>query len=211
MHRYFIAVSMTLSLSAFGALAEFQGTPKPITASGITVNVYPEAKVKIGATEMVLKNTGAGIRKKAVVGPVKVNVYTLASWVVAPEGLNPDPIEGLKKSEAKLLQMTFLRDISGLDLKTSFHDSLKANGVDVNKTSIQNLLSNFTFDLKAGQTGTMLAELSGTGGMEKLRVEIADKAFEESDNELGTDIWRIWFGKVTDADLEVLKKALLGK
>jgi len=130
---------------------------------------------------------------------------------LCPIRLNPDPIEGLKKSEAKLLQMTFLRDISGLDLKTSFHDSLKANGVDVNKTSIQNLLSNFTFDLKAGQTGTMLAELSGTGGMEKLRVEIADKAFEESDNELGTDIWRIWFGKVTDADLEVLKKALLGK
>lgn len=211
MQNIFLALVFLVSYSAFGALAEFQGTPKPITASGVTVNIYPEAKVKVGSGELTLKVTGAGVRKKAVVGPVKVNVYVIGSWVDAPEKLTPDPIEYFKTSQGKLLQMTFLRDISGLDLRTSFQESLEANNVDVNSTAIQNLLTKFTFDVKAGQTGVMLAELNATGTVEKIRVELADKAFEESDKELGTNLWRIWFGMPIDAEMELLKKALLGK
>jgi hypothetical protein len=199
--------SMLFAVSSFSlAAVEFTGAPQQVSVSGITIPVYPTAKVD----GEELKLTGYGTRAKQIFLGLKANVYVAASYSTQPlESTNP--MESVKAAKAKVIQLTFVRNLTSDEIRTSFEEALDKNGVDLNATPIQNIFAQFAFSLKAGQTVTLTGTQNATGSMEKLVIEVPGKTAQEEGKELATDFWRIWLGIPVDAEMGELKKALVGK
>ena len=202
----FILVACT-QVSA--GIVEFKGTPKTITASGTTVKVLPEAIIKDGA-DFNTKLSGFGIRKKTVFF-VNVNVYVAASYMDDLSNVQKEsPLESIKNTKARVMQLTFLRSLSGAELSAAMQESLtiKGNDVDITSAAFQNLFNEFNFDLNAGDSIT-LAMYNKGGNLEKVLIEVPEKKFSQEANFFGLDLWKGWFGVPVDSGMKELQPQLL--
>lgn len=209
-------LALTLALvfsSSFGlaALFEGKGTPKQtFDVSDVVVPVYPEAQVKFPGGEAVkVVLTGAGIRTKTV---FKAKVYVAASYAEKPSLLGEgDPLPGFAKNRAKAIHLTFLRDVSGDQVRNAFTESLKENGLDPEKEPLSKLLSQIQNGVSKKASVTVAGFTPGEGKGETIYLEFPGKLIEGQGQDLAQSFWRIWFGKPSDGGLETLKAALLGK
>ena len=200
-----------MSLSAQAALLEFQGTPlKKFEESGVQVPYYAEALLKVpGATPdggAKLQSTGAGLREKKIVF-VNVNVYLATSYTDGPSKIADAPLEGLKKSKFRAIQLTLLRDLDADKIRDAFKDSLESNSVDLKSPGISALLAQISFDVKKGDTITF-AGYQNADGSQGVTYEANGRTSRANGKGLADEFWSIWFGKPADGGLERLKKAL---
>lgn len=168
------------------------------TLSDVKIPVSSEVKLDLFDPPMSLKLTGAGIREKRVL-VFPVNVYYLESYATDPKSI--------ENSKAKVLKMTLLRDLSSGDIKKSFSERLKANGIDPNLKAFQNIFAEMPEKIKKGDIFYFIA--TQEGGNQSLSIEFPSKNFSVKDPQIASQFWKIWFGKTDDDhELDRLKSEL---
>ncbi len=203
-----LLVFLIASTQVFAGLVEFSGTPKSVTASGVTAQVFPEAVLQAGDQKINLKLSGFGIRKKPILF-TKVNVYLAASYLDDLSQVKASqPFESIKDTKARVMQLTFLRNLSGAEIRASMEEALILNNVDVNSPAFQTLFGNFTFDIKPGQTMTVAMYNKG-GNLEGVTIEVPATRFSVEGNFVGLDLWKGWFGAPVDDGIKDLQPQLL--
>jgi hypothetical protein len=205
------SLGVFLGLSAQAAMLEFQGTPlKKFDESGLQIPFYGEAILKLaGITPPAgvrLQATGAGLREKKIVF-LNVNVYLASHYTDGLAKLPEEPMDAIRKTKYRALQMTMLRDLSAEKIRDAFTDSLKSNAVDTESPGMASLLKQISFDVKKGQTITFAA-FPLPNGSQGVLYELAGQSFRAEGPGLADQFWSIWFGKPADGGLERLKKAL---
>lgn len=190
------ALAATLLLaSQAGALVEAKtGTEYPDT---ITV---PTAE-----GELALAATGAALREKTV---LKVDVYTIASWVAADAELGEDRAAAIWTLDApKRLRMDLRRSFSREKLIGAFREVIEKNYPDRSAIAadLATFEGYFTRDAQSGDV-ILFTYLPGQGVTTDLNGEtrgvIANPKFVEA-------LWSVWFGpRSVDGGM---KKALAGK
>lgn len=202
---FFVLIAST---QLYAGIAEFAGTPKSVTASGVTVQVFPEAALNTGEQKINLKLTGFGIRKKPVFF-TKVNVYVAASYLDDVSKVNLEqPLASIKDAKARVMQLTFLRNLSGAEIRQSMEEALILNDVDVNSAAFQTFFNSFNFDISAGQVMTV-ATFNKGGNLENVTIEVPTTRFSTEGNFVGLDLWKGWFGIPADDGLKELQPQLL--
>ncbi|MGZ3692058.1 MAG: chalcone isomerase family protein, partial [Pseudobdellovibrio sp.] len=167
-------------------------------------------------TEIPLKTVSHGLRKKTVFGLIPVDIYVLQVLASSPEKLVKDEskfLNSIKDAGPVQLHFTFLRDLPGEKISSSFKEGLEANGLDPKSlnTELATLLKEVS-NIKEFKNGQNFA-LTFTWNGEMATVYITDplarilsisgpKAFADQ-------LLSIWFGKTADSRLEDLKKTLI--
>lgn len=188
---------MLLPLLALPLVAQAVTEPK----TGVE---YPDQiTVESAQGEVVLKATGVGLREKTF---MKVDVYTIVSYMDADAVLEGDPGEALCALEApKRIRMDLRRGFSRDKLVNSFVEGIEKNVGDTSpiEAEMETFLAYFTRDAQDGDL-IIFDYCPVTGLTTTLNGE-----------ELGTietfefvrAMWSVWFGeKPTNGGL---KKALL--
>jgi len=167
-------------------------------------------QVKSGLFPTALKLTGAGKRVKKIV-LIKVDVYAAAHYIDPVAKLSAaDPLTGIREAKAKALHLTFLRDVDAEKIRNSFSDALKENKVDLESPMMKLAFSKLTFDMKKGQSVSLLG-LKKEGDREVLHFESPAGSFQIEGPGAASEFWKIWFGEPEDSGLEKLKAALLSR
>ncbi len=163
-----------------------------------------------------LKAVSHGLRKKTVFGLVSVNVYIMELLAANPEKFIKDEagiLGSLQAAGPLSLRLTFLRDLSGEKISTSFKDGLAANGIDTKNlskelnqvlkeiTNFKEFSENNTFSITVSWTGETATVYLVAEGAKIVSIN-GPKAFAEQ-------LLSIWLGKPADSGLRDLKKALL--
>lgn len=207
-----------LAFSVFTAparadLVTFSGTP--VTLRG--VQVFPEATLQTKYGPVPLKLTGRGVRPYQGVLSLYVAasyVPDLDAWRKATSGAetltdaNRTALQAAVAAQpVRLLKLTMLTTLNSTLITKSFSSSLKLNNVSMDAPGIQDVLKNFDVTLKTGETAVIATWPDGD--KQTLEIEALGKQAAVTETDLGTNFWKIWFGKV-DNDLAVLQKGLVG-
>lgn len=160
-----------------------------------------------------LKMVGAGLRTKKVL-MINVNVY-VAEFFVSEEAQiekKQDKIlDSLAKANAAVMQLTFLRDVDGEKVESSFKDALAANKADLNDQAIKTILEKVakSGEVKKGQTLTF-ASFKNTDSSEVVIFEPAmGEATQVKGNNIIKPIFSMWLGESADSGVKKLKESLL--
>lgn len=167
-------------------------------------------------TEVTLKKVSHGLRKKAVFGLVAVNVYVMQMLAAEPEKLVKDEksiLSSLPSAGPVQLHLTFLRNLPGEKISSSFKDGLEANGISTKtlNTELATVLKEISnvAEFKEGQNFALTFSWAG----EMATVYITDpeaRIISISGPKLFAEqLLSIWFGKAADSKLEDLKKSLI--
>lgn len=180
----------------------------PLAASAITepkTNVeYPDV-VTTGCNgqQVEMKATGAGLREKTI---MKVDVYTIVSYVAPDADLGADKAAGLITVKApKRLQMDLRRSFSREKLIKAFTEVIARNYADTAPFADELAMFESYFTRDAEQGDVIIFDFCPTSGLTvMLNGEISGiiekAAFSEA-------LWTVWFG-AKPAD-DGLRKALL--
>jgi len=203
------------AIFAQASVLEFQGTPvSTVYASGYDVKIYGTAKLNLGEAETRdLFVTGAGIRKKKL-GFLYVNVYVAASYIDTPDGISEsDPMETIKATRSKAMQLTLVRDLSANQIRSGFEDALDVNGVDLDMPGIKHILNEITFDMNAGSVVSIIAYSAQVNGrtVDTILIETPQKNIVASGNDLSYHFWKVWFAIPVDDGMKALKPQLMKK
>jgi hypothetical protein len=180
----------------------------PLAAVAITEpkseTTYPDAvTVTTDAGDATLAVTGVGLREKTF---MKVDVYTIVSYVAAGTDLGQDPGRGLVLAEApKRIRMDLRRGFGRDKLIGSFDEVIEKNYDDVSAFADDMATFFGYFDRDAQEKDELIFDyLPGRGLTTTLNGEvkgtIANPAFAQA-------LWTVWFG-AEPAD-DGLKKDLL--
>lgn len=138
MTRLFSSLALVLPVAAV------LGVAAPAFARDVAGVNVPETTSVEGKT---LKLNGAGIRKKFV-----VKVYVGAMYL---ENASTSADDILKKDEARVVQMTFLRDVDKATIFDAYHDGFEKNSkADLGK--LQPSLEKFKAGLGDMKSGKMM-------------------------------------------------------
>lgn len=193
----------TASRSA-GDFISFSGSVGTLKEGDITVPIAGRATLRGRDKDYPLFLTGAGIRKKKVL-IVTASVYAAASYV-SSQGVST--VDGVFRSQSKVLKLTMLRDVSADQLRDAFTESMKVNGVDVQKDPFwSQLFARLDQDIAAGQTVTFAA-VTDEQGMDHLIIT-GPKTVTAKGVGLVSQFWRMWFGRPADDGIAELRPALL--
>lgn len=180
------------------------------------VKISPPTEVSIKGNKYTVKPVSYGIRKKKVFGLATVRVYVVEFLASKPENLVKDEdgiLASLKNAEVTQLKLTLVRDISGKKIKSSFHEALEHNGVDLKKPSeeLSEVLEEIgeieEFKENQSFTITILWD-KGTATMVLQKPNGKTETIKGPD-QFATDLMSIWFGKPADDKLADLKKVLI--
>ncbi|MEQ1721871.1 MAG: chalcone isomerase family protein [Pseudobdellovibrio sp.] len=188
-----------------------------------TANLFEKAKLVKSVTlqnddktETQMLAVSHGLRKKAVFGLVAVNVYVMQILAARPEKLVKTEdgfLASIKDAGPVQLHLTFLRDLPGEKISSSFKDGLEANKIDVKNlspelTQVLGEISAIT-EFKDGESFSITFTWAGdkataylTDTTLKIKTVTGDKVFADQ-------LLSIWFGKPADGKLENLKKDLI--
>lgn len=188
-----------------------------------TANLFEKAKLVKSVTlqnddktETQMLAVSHGLRKKAVFGLVAVNVYVMQILAARPEKLVKTEdgfLASIKDAGPVQLHLTFLRDLPGEKISSSFKDGLEANKIDVKNlspelTQVLGEISAIT-EFKDGESFSITFTWAGdkataylTDATLKIKTVTGDKVFADQ-------LLSIWFGKPADGKLENLKKDLI--
>ena len=163
-----------------------------------------------------MKAVSHGLRKKAVFGLVPVSVYVLQLLAAKPEKLVKTEdgfLASLKEAGPIQLHLTFLRDLPGEKISTSFKEGLEAN--DIKASALSKELSQILKEIsgisefKEGQSFSLTFNWNG----EKANVLMTDATLKvkqiSGEKQFANDLLSIWFGQTADTRLEDLKKNLI--
>ena len=182
----------------------------PLTAGAVVEpksgTEYPDAvMLKDGADMADLEVTGVGLREKTM---LKVDVYTICSWVRVGVDLGDDPGKALRTIDApKRIQMDLRRSFSRQKLIDSFQKVIEKNYDDTSAFAADMETFFGYFQRDAQEKDQIIFEYAPSGGLStilngKRQGTIENPAFVEA-------LWTVWFGdKPADGNL---KKALLSK
>lgn len=209
----FLACLLTFlssSLAFAGVLTVTPGT-KEIEK----VKVSTEAKAKVADRSYNLKLVGAGLRYKKV-ALFKADVYVGELLVDAPEKFTKTEAGALgsfANQKAAAIRMSFLRDVEGEKVSSSFKDGLEENKIPVDSPNVKAFLEAVKSggESKKGSTLVVIGEklpsgkeaVSWENGSGKLTTITGDAGFMKT-------IFSIWFGKIDDSGLESLRDEMLG-
>ncbi len=217
-------IKSTLSLTVFLAVLGISVQSQAILLKTETTSkIFENAKlvnsvvlVNDDKTEVTLKAYSHGLRKKAVFGPIKVSVYVMQLLAANPEKLvktDAGFLASLKEAGPVQLHLTFLRDLPGEKIATSFQEGLEANGLspkalNMELATIMREISNIK-EFKDGQNFALTFTWSG----EMATVYITDPTAKiisiSGPKAFADNLLSIWFGKPADSKLEDLKKTLI--
>ena len=169
-----------------------------------TEREYPDrATVEAGGQSYDLVVTGVGLREKTF---MKVNVYSIVSYVAEGTALTGDKGAGLLRVDApKQLRMDLLRSFSRDKLINSFQEVIKDNYKDTSAfaADMETFFAYFTDEAHEGDV-LIFTYVPGIGLTTNLNGQdkgvIANTAFAEA-------LWTVWFGAKPASD--GLKKDLL--
>lgn len=182
----------------------------PILAAAITEpkteTEYPDTMIMATeAGDITLEATGVGLREKTF---MKVDVYTIVSYVAAGTDLGDKPHETLRTADVpKRIQMDLRRGFGREKLVNSFREVIEKNYDDLgtiqadmdvflgyfDRDAQENDVIIFSYDPAVGLTTELNGEVKGVR---------ANPQFTEA-------LWTVWFGK-KPAD-KGLRKALSGQ
>ena len=215
-------MSSLLMVSVFLAVNAFSNSASAILLKTETTNkAFEGAKlvksvvlVNDDKTEVSMKAVSYGLRKKAVMGFVPVNIYVLQLLAANPEKIKKDSaLASLQEAGPVQLHFTFSRTLAGDKISSSFKDGLEANGVNPEKlgtelATVMKEISNIT-EFKEGQNFAITFTWAG----ESASVHITDPSARiisiTGPKLFAEQLLSIWFGKSADSRLEDLKKTLL--
>jgi hypothetical protein len=186
-----------------GDFISFTQSVGKLGENGITVAIAGRGTLR-GDRDYPLYLTGAGIRRKKVL-IVTVPVYVLASYA-SDQGVKTS--DGIFRSQAKALRLTLLRDVSADQLRDSFKEAMKVNGVAVENDSFwSQLFARLDSDVSAGEIITF-ASVTDDEGMDHLIVA-GRKTLTAKGVGLGNQFWRMWLGIPVDDGVAELKRSLV--
>lgn len=178
-----------------------------------SIKLAKSASVSYQDKNYNLKTVGAGLRAKKVL-MINVNVY-VAEFFVSEEAQiekKQDKIlDSLAKANAAVMQLTFLRDVDGEKVESSFKDALVANKADLNDQAIKTILEKVAKSggVKKGQTLTF-ASFKNTDSSEVVIFEPAmGEATQVKGNNIIKPIFSMWLGESADSGVKKLKESLL--
>jgi len=188
--------TVTLTVLCLALLAGVAGA---VTESKTGVE-YPDA-VTVDGTELHV--TGCGLREKTF---MKVDVYTIVSYVADTAALGDDPALGIMAEDmARRIQMNLRRGFSREKLVNSFKDVIEKNYDDTSAFAAEMETFLAYFDRDAQENDTLVFDyVPGAGLRTTLNGEV--KGVIDSPA-LARALWTVWFG-AKPAD-NGLKKALL--
>lgn len=195
---------------AAASAVEFTGTATVKTIAGINVQVFPTANVTVDEATIPVRLSGSGVRKKLVLF-FTVDVYAATSYVEDPAQLQAaNPMEGIRGSRAKVLQLTMLRNMSGADIRTAFEEALDLNAVDLNNPAVRSVLGRFNMEARPGDIFTV-AGFTKANGEQGVEIKFPSTTTQDSGTGLADDFWKVWFGTPIDDEMLTLQRALIGQ
>jgi len=208
-----VVLPWLVSSHVYGAILSFKGQPVQwVEASDQKIPVYSEVSLDVASTPrppvLKLYLTGAGVRVKKVV-LLRVKAYVATSYVENPSLVRREtPLEGLGKNRVKAIQLTFVRNVDAGKIRSSFKDSLEANGVDISNPVIQKVFNQLTFDMPEKSTMTLVG-FQKDPKTDILVFEVPNGTFVTEGEHLVSTFWKIWFGEPADGGIAELKQELL--
>lgn len=167
---------------------------------------YPD-EITVGEAPdtVTLVATGVGLREKTF---LKVDVYTIVSYVAKDTDLGDKPGEGLATADVpKRIQMDLRRGFSKEKLINSFVEGIEKNYDDISafEADMNAFMAYFTRDAEEGDK--LIFHYCPAKG---LTTELNDETLGTIENKaFARALWTIWFGgKPVNGDL---KKALLAQ
>lgn len=211
--RLFPAVSLLSTLLATSAFAGML-TVTPGSAEIEKVKVSSAAAAKVADRSYSLKLVGAGLRYKKV-ALFKADVYVGELFVDSPEKFTKTregALASLANQKAAAIRMTFLRDVEGEKVSSSFKDGLEENKVEISG-NVKAFLDAVKGggESKKGSTLVLLGEKLA-GGKEAVSWETGAGKVTTISGEAGLvkTIFSIWLGEIDDSGLESLRDEMLG-
>lgn len=178
------------------------------------VRVAREAKASVEGRTYALKAVGAGLRYKKVAF-VKANVYVGELFVDAPEKFQRSDaavLDSLSEMKAVAIRITFLREVDGKKISSSFAEALEENNAKLDDPGIKDFLEIVKNGGEAKEKSTLVVMGERLPrGKEKIFYENAAGKLASVAGEPGLlqKIFSIWLGKIDDSGLENLKKEIL--
>jgi len=168
----------------------------PVVALAITEpkteTHYPDqVTVDVGDEPVKLVVTGVGLREKTM---LKVDVYTIVSYLAGGMDLGDDKAKGLREIAApKRIQMNLRRGFSCEKLKNSFKEVIEKNYDDTSAFDAELELFLAYFDRDAQEDDELIFDYATTTGLVttmngEVKGSIASAAFAEA-------LWTVWFGE----------------
>ena len=175
----------------FAALLLLPAVAGAITEEKSGVTYEDEITVEHAGETTTLVATGVALREKTF---LKVDVYTIVSWVDASVGLGPEPARTLRAVAApKRIQMDLRRSFSRDKLVDSMVESIEKNYEDTSAFAAD--LEAFTayFDRDAQEGDRIVFDYAPASGLTtelngEVRGVIENAAFVEA-------LWSVWFGE----------------
>jgi hypothetical protein len=190
-----------------------------------TAKVFEDAKlvnsvvlVNDDKTEVPMKAVSHGLRRKTVFGLLTVNVYVMQLLAANPDKLVKDEkkfLDSVKNAGPVQLQFTFLRDLPGDKISSSFKEGLEANGVKTDDKSIGLELGtalkeiNNIKEFKKGQNFAITFTWTGDNATVYLTDPTARIVSISGPRAFADQLLSIWFGKAADSRLEDHKKTMI--
>lgn len=189
----------------------WKGSAENVALGGYSIPVYPAAEVDADGETYPLRLTGRGVLQKRVLF-LDIDVYYAASFVVdAHIPLQEEPMSSISQSPVELMQLTFVRTVSGDAARGAILEALKANGVDTERADIQVILNRFGDGLTAGESLLLVTFRPEGSTVETLIMAGSSGNATVQGENLGISLWRAWFGIPADTGLAALKERLRGR
>jgi hypothetical protein len=168
----------------------------PLTATAVvepeTKTEYPdEIDIEAAGETITLMATGVGLREKTF---LKVDVYTIVSYVARDAGLGDDPGHDLRTLDVpKRIQMDLLRGFSRQKLVDSFQDVIDKNYEDTAAfaADLETFLAYFDRDAEDGDR-LIFEHVPGRGLTTSLNGEVKG-VIDNAD--FSQALWTVWFGE----------------
>lgn len=220
------ALTQTLMMSVFLAgLFQASNAEAILLKTETTSKTFEEAKlvnsvvlVNDDKSEVAMKKVSHGLRRKNVFGLLTVNVYVLQLMAAAPDKLVKDEtkfLDSVSSAGPVQLHLTFLRDLPGEKISSSFKDGLEANGLKTDDKSLGTELGTIMKELnnikefKKGQNFAITFTWAGDNATVYLTDPNARIISVTGPKAFANNLLSIWFGKPADSKLEDLKKSLV--
>lgn len=186
-----------------------------------TTNVFEGAKLVKNAilqnddkTEATMVAVSHGLRKKAVFGLVPVNVYVAQLLAAKPEKLVKTEtgfLGSLKEAGPIQLHLTFLRNLPGEKISTSFKEGLEVNKIKPLSPALTQVLNEVSAitEFKEGEMFSITVHWNGDQAVVYLTDASLKMKMVTGTKDFADQLLSIWFGKTADARLEDLKKTLI--
>jgi hypothetical protein len=165
---------------------------------------YPDrVDLELGDATMELRATGVGLREKTF---MKVDVYTIVSYVAAGTDLSEDPAATLRSLEApRRIRMDLRRGFSREKLVNSFNEVIEKNYEDMSAFIDDLGVFMSYFDRDAQENDVLIFDyVPGTGLTTTLNGEVKGTI---ANADFAQALWTVWFGE-KPAD-KGLREALL--